>query len=54
MKTPKTYRLSPSTLTLLEMLKQEPKFETCTETEIVEIAIMYLYANGTNTDKAGD
>ena len=55
MKTPKTYRLAPSTIELLERLKQQNRYATCTETEIVEIAIMYLYMNtDDDTNKAGD
>lgn len=48
MKKPKSYRFAPSTLQVLEMLKSCKKFENCTETEILEIAIMYLYTNGSD------
>lgn len=48
MKQSKSYRFSPVTLLTLELLKSCKKFENCTETEILELAIMYLYANGSD------
>lgn len=45
MKTPKTYRFTPSTIKALEWLKALPRHDNFTETDIVEHAIMSLYAN---------
>ena len=52
MKTPKTYRFSPSTVKALDWLKSLPKHELFTETDIVEHAIMSLYANELAIEKS--
>lgn len=52
MKTPKAYRFSPSTIKALDWLKSLPKHELFTETDLVEQAIMALYAEELAIEKS--
>lgn len=52
MKTPKAYRFGPSTIKALDWLKSLPKHELFTETDLVEQAIMALYAEELAIEKS--
>lgn len=52
MKTTKSYRLGPSTIKALDWLKSLERHKMFTETDIIEHAIMSLYANELAIEKS--
>lgn len=49
-KIPKSYRISSITLSRLESLKKLPKYDGYTETELVELAVLFLYFHHNELD----